>query len=687
MQRLVLAVVTAAALSAQVSLSELNFCPTPTGRPARVSAPDFYPSHVPRGTDLVKVTLNAPEAVCNDGSPAIMYVRRAAAGARDSMGPVDNKWIIHNQEGGACNDYAQCLERWCGTGFYDASKMSSKYAPATMGGAGIFSRTASNEFGNYNQVYVYYCSSDLWIGRKTDSVLSDGNRSFKAQFKGARIIDAVFDALRTGLNDAQGRPLLPPLDNATHVYYTGSSAGSAGTRMNADRVGAIFRARMPNAVYAALTDAGINGNSDGVSLLAIGDPNDPYTVQQTAMHAKMTQAWDAQYDASCLQLNATRPWICSDSVFVTQNHVTTPIFNRTDLLDSNKIKDFETTTLYKTRAEFARASHDEMTQFTRMRELSPERAQMTKSPGAYAPNCGVHITLDSNTFFSKHVTLNGTRLSFYDVLWNWVSANGGPTIALTAKPPATPADPPYDAECSSAAPATPALVTVNSASFDRTQPIAPDSIASVFGTNLAPELRAAATVPLPLDLLGTTVGVRDRNGVRRGARLIAVSPGQINFIVPAGLAAGTATIGAQNGGDETFLATVELAAVAPGLYSANAQGRGVAAAVWLAVSASGVRTSGLLFDPATLAPAPVDLSGGDVYLTLFGTGLRGASAVQATIGGTGVPVLGFAAQPEFAGLDQVNLGPIPRSLAGRANAEISLTANGVRANAVTVSFR
>jgi uncharacterized protein (TIGR03437 family) len=686
MHKLTLTVVTAVMLSAQVSLSELNFCPTPTGRPARVSAPDFYPAHVPKGTDLVKVTLNAPEAVCNDGSPAIMYVRRSVAGARDSMGPVDNKWIIHNQEGGACNDYAQCLERWCGTGFYDASKMSSKYAPATMGGAGIFSRVPSNEFGNYNQVYIYYCSSDLWTGRKSGSVLSDGTKSFQAEFKGARIIDAVFDALRTGLNDTQGRPLLPPLNNATHVYFTGSSAGSAGARMNADRIGAVVKARMPNAVYAVLSDAGLNGNSDGVSGLAIGDPNDPYTVQQMAFHTKIAQAWDALYDESCMQLNAARPWICSDSVYITQNHITSPVFNRTDLLDSNKIKDFETATLYKTRAEFARASHDEMTQFTRLRDLSPERAQVTKAPGAYAPNCGIHITLDGPSFFSKHVTLGGTRLSFYDVLWNWVSANGGPTIALTAKPPVTPADPPYDAECSNAA-AAPSLVTVNSASFDRAQPVAPDSIASVFGANLAPELRAAPAVPLPLDLLGTTVGVRDRNGVRRGARLIAVSPGQINFIVPAGLASGTATIGVQNGGDETFLAQVELAAVAPGVYSANAQGRGVAAAVWLAVSPTGARTSGLLFDPATLLPEPLSLSGGDVYLTLFGTGLRGASSVQATIGGTSVPVLGFAAQPEFAGLDQVNVGPVPRSLAGRANAEIVLTANGVRANTVTVSFR
>jgi hypothetical protein len=159
-----------------MGLGEMNFCPTPNGGPRRVNDAGFYPSHVPRGTDLVKVELQSPEAVCNDGSKAVMYVRRSAAGARDPLGVVDNKWIIHLQEGGLCKDYASCLERWCGTGFYDASKMTSKYAPGTMGGKGIFAREAANPFGNYNQVYVYYCSSDTWIGRKSDAVQGEPDR-------------------------------------------------------------------------------------------------------------------------------------------------------------------------------------------------------------------------------------------------------------------------------------------------------------------------------------------------------------------------------------------------------------------------------------------------------------------------------------------------------------------------------
>ena len=34
---------------------------------------------VAEGDDLVRVTLSDPRAVCNDGTPAVMYVRRAAS--------------------------------------------------------------------------------------------------------------------------------------------------------------------------------------------------------------------------------------------------------------------------------------------------------------------------------------------------------------------------------------------------------------------------------------------------------------------------------------------------------------------------------------------------------------------------------------------------------------------------------
>jgi len=52
---------------------------------------------------------------------------------------------------------------------------------------------------------------------------------------------------------------------------------------------------------------------------------------------------------------------------------------------------------------------------------------------------------------------------------------------------------------------------------------------------------------------------------------------------------------------------------------------------------------------------------------------RNAANITVTVGGVSVPVLYHSAAPGFAGLDQVNIGPIPISLAGQGNANIVTT--------------
>ncbi|MGH9845261.1 MAG: hypothetical protein ACREEM_41630, partial [Blastocatellia bacterium] len=79
-----------------------------------------------------------------------------------------------------------------------------------------------------------------------------------------------------------------------------------------------------------------------------------------------------------------------------------------------------------------------------------------------------------------------------------------------------------------------------------------------------------------------------------------------------------------------------------------------------------------------------------VFLVLFGTGLRGRSAlsaVTARVGAVNVPVLYAGAAPDFIGLDQINLGPLPRSLAGRGEVDVVLTVDGKTGNMVRISIR
>jgi pimeloyl-ACP methyl ester carboxylesterase len=131
----------------------------------------------------------------------------------------------------------------------------------------------------------------------------------------------------------------------------------------------------------------------------------------------------------------------------------------------------------------------------------------------------------------------------------------------------------------------------------------------------------------------------------------------------------------------------------PGLYSANATDTGAAAGLWIRAAPDGSQTTGLLFDPAkpigSRVAVPVDLgaSPDPVYLSLYGTGFRSATQAIATVGGLNVPVLAFAAVPQYTGEDVVNIGPLPRSLVGRGEVSVVLTFDGKPTNPVTVNFR
>ena len=229
---------------------------------------------------------------------------------------------------------------------------------------------------------------------------------------------------------------------------------------------------------------------------------------------------------------------------------------------------------------------------------------------------------------------------------------------------------------------------VNGASF--TPFAAPASIMSLFGAGLAEATETATSTPLPTTLAGTTVTVTDRTGLSRTAELFFVSAGQINFLMPEEMALGFATVTVTREDGISGAITVELEAVAPALFSALADGTGVAAASYLRVSADDSRTEDLIFDPNTRGSVPVDLGpeGDQVFLLLFGTGVRGfSSQVTVVVGGENVPVLGAVPQGQFVGLDQINAGPLPRSLVGRGEVGITMTVDGKTANTVSVNIQ
>jgi uncharacterized protein (TIGR03437 family) len=235
--------------------------------------------------------------------------------------------------------------------------------------------------------------------------------------------------------------------------------------------------------------------------------------------------------------------------------------------------------------------------------------------------------------------------------------------------------------------------TVSAASYATTQPVAAESIVSVFGANLAIRDQGVTQLPLPTELVGTSVKVRDSLGVERLALLFYVGRLQVNYQIPAGTASGWATITITNGNGEIFTGAVNIAAVTPGLFTANQNGSGAAAATILYFRngtphyESNFRCNA---QGQNCTARPIDLSAGDeVFLELYGTGIRNNSGlpnVTVTVGGVSVPVLYASKQPDFIGLDQVNI-QLPKTLAGRGEVDVVLTVDGKAANPVNINLQ
>ncbi len=207
------------------------------------------------------------------------------------------------------------------------------------------------------------------------------------------------------------------------------------------------------------------------------------------------------------------------------------------------------------------------------------------------------------------------------------------------------------------------LASVTAAGF-REGPLAPDSIVSAFGLELAEEQVAATQRPLPGELAGRRVQIVDSAGTRRPTLLFFVSPGQINYLLPPFIAPGLGTIEVLDPDNQVVASgPAEIQRVAPQLFVFTEGG--IVAGYGVRVAGDGSQTIEELvraLPNGSLVPnplAPLEESE-QRYLVVFGTGLRAAlRPPTATLAKTPVQVQFAGAHQEFDGLDQVNLGPLP----------------------------
>ena len=223
--------------------------------------------------------------------------------------------------------------------------------------------------------------------------------------------------------------------------------------------------------------------------------------------------------------------------------------------------------------------------------------------------------------------------------------------------------------------------------------LAPESLATVSGTNLAPVMAKATTQPWPTTLEGITMQVSDSASVTRPAGLLLVSPTQINFQVPAGTAPGAATVTIA-GGIARISMPVLIEPSAPGLFSMNDQGVAAATAIRVVIPTQIQSPVSVFHCTGGMGPScqldPISL-GVDtpIYLSFYGTGIRGRSSlanVKVTIGTVDIEPTYAGPQPDTAGLDQVNV-PLVLSLRGAGVVNVTVTVDGVRSNPVKIDVQ
>ena len=223
------------------------------------------------------------------------------------------------------------------------------------------------------------------------------------------------------------------------------------------------------------------------------------------------------------------------------------------------------------------------------------------------------------------------------------------------------------------------------------QAIAPGSLVAANGQNLALGFPGPIFGILPLTFDGTTVSIVDQTGNTTPAPMFYVSPNEVDFEVPAGVASGIAQVIVTSNGVSQTAGNVIIASTAPGVFTLNSTG--LATSYADRVSSSGVQTIEQVYSMGasgaiTATPISLGASTDQQYLILYGTGIAGAGTAntQVTIGGVKANVLYAGPQGGSPGLDQVNV-LIPASLAGKGDVNLQLIANGVAANPVQITIQ
>lgn len=430
-----------------------------------------------------------PNALCNDGSGAVMFVRPASDVAHQ------DQWVIQLKGGGRCGDPDGCLQRWCSvdTPFGATQMAGDPLSPmrTTMGGTGMLSRDPADgsPFADYNQVYVQYCSSDQWSGTRRDAVVQshypcepggtcpsgaacptegaframceDQPVGYRIHFLGRPIMDAVVSTLRrdgVGPLTHQGQTL-PDLDTASEVVLIGGSAGGNGVINNIDHLAEVLRANNDACTGSdcPLRVLGIVDSAHSLDLpqttgwadsLPCSDTFDEQLCSYAdymawlATAPRMDNLWWKLGDQSCETWHADHPEdgsndLCTDQAHVLRHHVTTPHLVRQALADPviSQVDlalglDDETGAPLDSVTAWGVQVRRDLLDYETWSTWAEEADAAERAPAVFAPACNQHETLSNQgEVYGTLIYGLGADRDVFDVWEYW--EGGDPAVLVT----------------------------------------------------------------------------------------------------------------------------------------------------------------------------------------------------------------------------------------------------------------
>jgi uncharacterized protein (TIGR03437 family) len=186
------------------------------------------------------------------------------------------------------------------------------------------------------------------------------------------------------------------------------------------------------------------------------------------------------------------------------------------------------------------------------------------------------------------------------------------------------------------------------------------------------------------------VSIVDSAGGNWQAPLLYVSPTKINFYIPDGVALDAATVTVTPATGPPQSAPIQIASVAPGVFTLNDAGLVMATVLRVSGDQQTFEDVYQTDDSGAIVARPIDMGPDTDQLSLIisGTGFRaaGTNQISVSINGIDAPVSSAGAQGTLVGVDQATV-MIPRSLAGSGTVDLVLTGAGQTANTVRIAFQ